>query len=53
MKWRVIINMTDEPVSKWFDTEDKANRLCRTLNMDAYHRGMGGMYGVEVSDEQH
>lgn len=47
MPWRVVNNVTDEPVSKWFDTEDKANSLCRTLNIDAYRVGQGGLYGVE------
>jgi hypothetical protein len=43
MSWQVVDNVTDRAASKAFDTEDKANMLCRGLNLQ---HGPGGRYGV-------
>lgn len=45
--WRVVDNSSGAPVSRAFDTEEIANRDCAARNMEAYHRGQSGLYGVE------
>lgn len=42
--WYVINNITAARVSRAYDTEDAANRICRELNLQA---GPGGLYGVQ------
>ena len=44
MKYRVESNVTRQPASQWFDYAPE--RLCAALNMDAYHAGRGGEFGI-------
>jgi hypothetical protein len=49
-KWRVVNNVSGLGASQSFDTEEKANFLCRSMNL---HAGPGGLYGVQVSTDGH
>lgn len=46
MQYRVETNEQREPVTAWFDTEEKASWACGWRNIEAHRRGEGGLYGV-------
>lgn len=50
MAYRVETNDTRSPATVWYDDLQSANRMCAAKNLDAYHAGAGGLYGVYRSD---
>lgn len=50
MKFRVETNPDRQPVTVWFDTEEQASSACASMNVGAYQRGQGGLYGVYDSE---
>lgn len=46
MRYRIETNDERLPVSAWQPTEESATALCAQMNVGAYQRGEGGLYGV-------
>jgi hypothetical protein len=46
VRYQIKTNDAGEVCSSWIDSAEAASSLCATMNLGAYHRGQGGLYGV-------